>query len=74
MYTGKKSIIEEKKKKKFLFYAKCNAFKLDKITEVSTFILHSIQIIHIFYFPYKYFDTVLNIFLLTVLFECCFKR
>jgi hypothetical protein len=27
-----------------------NAFKLDKITEVSTFILHLIQIIHIFLF------------------------
>jgi hypothetical protein len=26
-----------------------NAFKLDKITEVSTFILHLIQIIHIFF-------------------------
>ena len=44
-----------------------NVFKLDKITEISTFILHLIQIIHIFYFPYKYFDTLLNIFLLTVL-------
>ncbi len=27
-----------------------NAFKLDKITEVNTFILHLIQIIHIFLF------------------------
>jgi hypothetical protein len=27
-----------------------NVFKLDKITEVSTFILHLIQIIHIFLF------------------------
>ena len=51
-----------------------NAFKLDKITEVSNFILHLIQIIQIFYFPYKYFDMLLNIFLLTVLYECCFKQ
>jgi hypothetical protein len=50
-----------------------NAFKLEKITEVSTFILHLIQIIHIFYLPYKYFDTLINIFLLTVLYEFCFK-
>jgi hypothetical protein len=51
-----------------------NVFKLDKITEVSNFILNLIQIIQIFYFPYKYFDTLLNIFLLTVLYECCFKQ
>ena len=51
-----------------------NAFKFDKIIEVSTFILHLIQIIHIFYLPYKYFDMLINIFLLTVLYECCFKR
>ena len=39
-----------------------NAFKLDKITEVCTFILHLIQTRHIFYLPYKYFDMLINIF------------
>jgi hypothetical protein len=36
-----------------------NSIKLEKIIEVSTFILHLIQIIHISYFPYKYCGTLL---------------
>ena len=47
-------------KESFLLYLQSdNSIKLEKVIEVSTFILYLIQIIHISYFPYKYCGTLL---------------
>ena len=47
-------------KESFLLYLQSdNSIKLEKVIEVSTFILYLIQIIHISYFPCKYCGTLL---------------